>query len=93
MLDILQAVLANGDVVKTASRARKSAAGFVFLSFLFILPPQTLFINSIVDLFSLSLNYCYLPSHLFLIYRYGCAYRCIYFILLFPRISLCLVKS
>lgn len=35
MLFIFQVVLANGDVVKTASRARKSAAGFV-LFFIFI---------------------------------------------------------
>lgn len=33
-----QVVLPNGDVVKTASRARKSAAGFVFtLQFIFSL--------------------------------------------------------
>jgi len=30
---MLQVVLPNGDVVKTASRARKSAAGCVILSF------------------------------------------------------------
>jgi FAD/FMN-containing dehydrogenase len=29
---VFQVVLANGDIVKTASRARKSAAGFVLLS-------------------------------------------------------------
>jgi hypothetical protein len=32
MLFLFQVVLANGDTVKTASRARKSAAGFVLLS-------------------------------------------------------------
>lgn len=32
ILSTSQVVLANGDVVKTASRARKSAAGFVLLS-------------------------------------------------------------
>jgi hypothetical protein len=29
---VFQVVLANGDIVKTATRARKSAAGFVLLS-------------------------------------------------------------
>jgi hypothetical protein len=40
LVDLLsQAVLANGDVIKTAARARKSAAGWVLQS---EVPPQQL---------------------------------------------------
>ena len=37
VLIVFQVVLANGDIVKTASRARKSAAGFVIFLFLYLL--------------------------------------------------------
>ncbi|CAK8534304.1 unnamed protein product [Lathyrus sativus] len=48
----LKVVLANGDIVKTASRARKSVAGFVLFLYFYLL------INSLI-IFSPSMNGCF----------------------------------
>lgn len=50
VLIVSQVVLANGDIVKTASRARKSAAGFVIFSSLYILINFTSSFFSLNDL-------------------------------------------